>query len=188
MGHGAQSAVDWPTSFYWEELAEYYPKMKLILGVRDKQKWHRSCLFALNLYFYNPLLRVIAALNLVDIISLCAFQLIPKSVEEFGGIHNFYNEQRIVFDRVDERIKYMTTDPRYKDRVLIFKVSDGWKPLCKFLDVDVPKNKPFPRSNDAAAFSKNINAFMWKKIRNMLTNSKFLVAIAVIIAAAVILF
>lgn len=188
LGNNAQSAVDWPTSFYWAELAEYYPNMKMILGVRDKQKWHRSCLFALNLYFYNPLLRILAALHLVDIISFCAFQLIPKSVEEFGGIDVFYHDQQKVFDRIDERIEIMKTDPRYKDRVLIFKVTDGWEPLCTFLGVDVPKDKPFPRSNDAKAFSKNINAYMWKRINNLIGNRKFLMSIGCIITVVGILF
>ena len=32
------------------------------------------------------------------------------------------------------------------DRRLIFTPSDGWAPLCNFLDVPVPAD-PFPRSN-----------------------------------------
>jgi len=33
-----------------------------------------------------------------------------------------------------------------KDKLLIYDVKQGWEPLCKFLNKDVPK-KPFPRKN-----------------------------------------
>ena len=37
------------------------------------------------------------------------------------------------------------------ERLLVFEVSDGWQPLCDFLELPVP-NEPFPRSNDQDAF------------------------------------
>ena len=66
-----------------------------------------------------------------------ATELIPKSVEEFGGIDTFYNDKETVFKKMDERIKYMTTNDKIKDRVLIFSVKDGWPKLCEFLNVDM---------------------------------------------------
>lgn len=181
LANNAQSAVDWPTFFYWEQIAEYYPKCKLILTVRDKEKWYKSCIFALDLYFYNPLIRILEFFNLVDIVTLFAQQLIPKSVEEFGGINKFYYDKQSVFDHVDQRIKYMTTNEKYKHRVLIFSVKDGWEPLCKFLNVDIPKNKPFPRSNDGKALAENVKYYLWQITRRLLLNHTFLIIIALII-------
>jgi hypothetical protein len=37
------------------------------------------------------------------------------------------------------------------DRLLIFNPTDGWEPLCRFLDVPVPKGD-FPRSNAREEF------------------------------------
>ena len=37
------------------------------------------------------------------------------------------------------------------ERLLVFDVSEGWKPLCNFLGVAVPE-QAFPRSNDPDAF------------------------------------
>ena len=34
-----------------------------------------------------------------------------------------------------------------KDQLLVFDVSEGWEPLCKFLDLPVP-DVPFPNIND----------------------------------------
>eukprot|EP00483_Globobulimina_turgida_P002754 UN02759 len=105
LANGAQAAVDWPTFFYWEELAEFYPKCKLILTVRDKERWYKSCIFSLNLYFYNPLMRFLVWFKLIDIMHFVATELLPKSVEEFGGMDEFYNNKKHVFDQIDERIK-----------------------------------------------------------------------------------
>jgi hypothetical protein len=41
------------------------------------------------------------------------------------------------------------------DRLLVFKVSEGWGPLCAFLGVDKPDTK-FPNVNDRAEFKANI--------------------------------
>ena len=41
------------------------------------------------------------------------------------------------------------------DKLLIFKATDGWEPLCAFLDVASPDTK-FPNVNDRAEFKKHI--------------------------------
>lgn len=38
------------------------------------------------------------------------------------------------------------------ERLLKYEVKQGWEPLCNFLDVPVPKNKSFPRTNDTDGF------------------------------------
>lgn len=181
LANGAQAAVDWPTFFYWEEIAEYYPNCKLILTIRDKERWYKSCLQGLNLYFYNPILRIFVFFGLVDIMTFIARELLPKSVEEFGGIDKFYNDKQAVFNKVDERIKYMTTNEKYKDRVLIFSVKDGWPKLCEFLNVDIPKNTPFPRSNDSSALAKNTQKFVMQNVKRYIINHTFLFIFIIVI-------
>jgi hypothetical protein len=41
------------------------------------------------------------------------------------------------------------------DRLLVWSASDGWEPLCRFLEVDVP-DAPFPRANDAKMFNERV--------------------------------
>jgi Sulfotransferase domain len=41
------------------------------------------------------------------------------------------------------------------DRLLVYSVDQGWKPLCDFLGVPVPTT-PFPNVNDRAEFKKRI--------------------------------
>jgi hypothetical protein len=44
---------------------------------------------------------------------------------------------------------------------VFYDVRDGWEPLCKVLDVPVPKCIEFPRINDGAA----MDAFAQKQIQ-----------------------
>jgi hypothetical protein len=39
------------------------------------------------------------------------------------------------------------------ERLLVYEVAQGWKPLCEFLGVEEP-DEPFPHRNDAEEFRK----------------------------------
>ena len=58
-------------------------------------------------------------------------------------------------DRESARVVYYDHIERVKktipaDRLLLYHVKEGWRPLCEFLNVDVPENIPFPKVNDTA--------------------------------------
>ena len=38
------------------------------------------------------------------------------------------------------------------EKLLVYNVKEGWEPLCAFLGVEVPAEKPFPHDNDRANF------------------------------------
>src|SRR5262249_52433373 len=37
-----QSACDWPSCSFYQELADYYPDAKVILSLRDAKSWYKS--------------------------------------------------------------------------------------------------------------------------------------------------
>lgn len=39
---GYQATMDWPAAAYWRELAQHYPDAKIILSVRDPERWYES--------------------------------------------------------------------------------------------------------------------------------------------------
>ena len=39
-----------------------------------------------------------------------------------------------------------------KENLLEYRMGEGWKPLCDFLNVPVPEGKKFPRTNDTDGF------------------------------------
>lgn len=46
-----------------------------------------------------------------------------------------------------------------KEKLLVFHVKEGWKPLCEFLDRPIP-DQPFPRTNDSKEFQSNLKKGM----------------------------
>ncbi|VDP09081.1 unnamed protein product [Schistosoma mattheei] len=39
-------------------------------------------------------------------------------------------------------------------RLLIHRLGDGWEPLCRFLNVDIPANIPYPKMNQLSDMMK----------------------------------
>jgi len=39
---GYRSTVDWPTTRFWREVVDHYPDAKVILTVRDPDRWYES--------------------------------------------------------------------------------------------------------------------------------------------------
>jgi len=54
------------------------------------------------------------------------------------------------FERHNEEVK-RSVPP---ERLLVYEVSEGWKPLCDFLEVEVPEGVPFPHLNDRRSFGR----------------------------------
>jgi hypothetical protein len=59
----------------------------------------------------------------------------------------------------NERVKQVIP----KDKLLVFNVKQGWKPLCEFLGRQVPE-EPFPRANVGGEMVKGFVGDMFKKI------------------------
>jgi hypothetical protein len=64
-------------------------------------------------------------------------------------------------------------------RILRYRVQDGWKPLCEFLDVQCP-TQPFPRVNDAVELLDSGNASWNLAIRNSVRNVGLLVVVSMV--------
>lgn len=65
-----------------------------------------------------------------------------------------------------------------KDHLLVYNVKDGWEPLCKFLNLEIP-NKPFPHENIAGNITEKMmqtNPFFIRMQREMLASSLLICA------------
>ncbi|GAA4242133.1 sulfotransferase family protein [Actinomadura meridiana] len=149
---GYRSAVDWPAAGFWDVLADFYPSAKVILTVRDPQRWYES------------------TASTIHSIAMAH----PPSEEDGGLISEIQNVARDivwegVFDgRFDDRDHALDIFTEHADtvrrtiapeRLLEFQVSDGWEPLCAFLGVPVP-DEPFPHANDREQFGVWIEELM----------------------------
>ncbi len=56
-----------------------------------------------------------------------------------------------------------------KDRLLEYKLDDGWEPVCKFLGKPIP-HVPFPKINDQAYMDEGIRIVTARSMNNVLFN------------------
>jgi hypothetical protein len=153
---GYGSAVDWPAAAYWRELAAAYPDAKLVLTVRDPQAWYDSVRRTIFQQVIDPPMgirtaafRVLSTLspNLRAYLKMSRATIIQRVFD--GRIAD--REYAVgVFERHIERVRAEIP----AQRLLIYRVADGWEPLCEFLGVPVP-DAPFPHNNTAESFNRN---------------------------------
>jgi hypothetical protein len=155
---GYQSTVDWPGCAFYEELMQAYPDARVLLTVRDPERWYDSA----NETIYH-IYRSFTRSPLAIVFSLVAGVFVPsrKRVSQminaiiwegtFGG--NFEDRQLAIaiFNQHIEAVKQRVPP----DRLLVYNVKEGWQPLCAFLGVEVPVDKPFPHLNERSSFVGN---------------------------------
>ncbi len=139
---GYQATVDWPGCTFWRELVSTYPDAKVILTVRDAQRWYEST--------YNSIYQLSgrdgsAAETGEDGDLAKMVPTLRKLIWDgtFGGRFDDAEHAQDVFRHHNDAVRAGVDD----DRLLVYEVSQGWQPLCEFLGVDVP-DVDFPRMND----------------------------------------
>jgi hypothetical protein len=155
---GHQASVDWPGSFFWRELIDYYPEAKVLLSVRDGQAWATSMKNTIWGVFYDDVLMrdLSNARSKIDPGWHDYIELM-KSMWQKSGL---LGEMTGVFDpavlaSAMERHNQEVRDAVPAERLLEWRPADGWGPLCAFLDVPVPQ-APIPHVNDSAMFAGRI--------------------------------
>ena len=136
-----RAAIDWPSSLFWRDLMTIFPDAKLILTVRDPDSWWRSFSKTVAVDYTRPP---------PDNPGLRRWYDMAKEViatQTFGGMPNDRNTAIAAFERhIADVIETVSSE-----RLLVFQVSDGWDPLCRFLGRPIPRD-PFPRTNSTKEF------------------------------------
>lgn len=153
---GYQSCTDFPAAIYYREFMQQYPEAKVVLTVRDADKWYDSA--AKTIFRKIPAV-FMAMLPLFGLFSKMARSYLPihtcaQSVVHEGFFYGRTHDReytKTIFNAWNEEVK--RTVP--VERLLVFEVKDGWQPLCDFLGVPAP-SVPFPRANDGDSFDKNL--------------------------------
>jgi hypothetical protein len=151
-----EATVDWPGSFFYRELADAYPDAKVVLSVRDPEAWEKSMRTTIwdTIYGQSPAAHISKARELVD----PDWQHYIRLMARMWAAQGIFNGPEIYPGQLAEAItRYQDQVQRNipPDRLLVWGVGDGWEPLCRFLEVDVP-DKPFPRLNDSKMYVDRI--------------------------------
>ena len=148
------------TFFNWyKELMELYPRAKVLLTVRDPRRWFASMSVIHNIArtlsdkkLYAVLLTAMGLGQMV--------KFMRTHDPSMPGILGRINKAMLVGEveavevfnsHVEEVISVVLPE-----RLLVFDVRDGWKPLCAFLNKPVP-DIPFPNVNDTATMLLTFN-------------------------------
>jgi hypothetical protein len=153
-----QAAVDWPASFYYSDLMEAYPDSKVLLSVRSAESWERSMENTIWGTFYGDMLvhDLSTAWGRVDQKWADYITLMKSMWEKIGLLAGEFEgtgtaTMARAMERYNEEVK--ATVPA--DRLLVWSPSDGWAPLCEFLEVPVPEVQ-LPHINDTNGYTLGV--------------------------------
>lgn len=152
---GFNATVDWPGSYYYRELAEAYPDAKVLLSARSGESWARSVGATIWDSFFGD--------SVLHHLMMAQFRTDPARKQFLEMILDMFT-----------KTEFLGPDPRNYDpeaaaasmerhnaevresipshRLLEWWPTDGWEPLCEFLEVPVPA-EPVPNTNNAASYT-----------------------------------
>jgi hypothetical protein len=139
---GFRATVDFPACTSYAALAEHYPNAKVLLSVRDANKWVQSTQDTI----FSP--RWIEFLQ-----TSIAGPYMKATIDDYfdGRMH----DRDFLAERFEQHVEAVRAAIP-PERLLVYQVTEGWEPLCSFLDVPVPA-EPFPHINDTAATQEIID-------------------------------
>lgn len=153
---GFEATVDWPGSFFYGELLDLYPEAKVLLSVRDGDTWAQSMHETIWGMFYDDvLMRDLSSARCHVDPKWRGYIEMMKDMWERSGLLNGDDTTLEWMSGAMTRYNEEVQDTVPPERLLVWTPSDGWEPLCEFLDVPVPDG-PFPRLNDAKQFGERI--------------------------------
>jgi len=150
-----KARVDYPACGMYKELMQAYPKAKVLLTVRDPEKWYDSVINTIWSWRCPEQHWAVRIYKAGRECQECAKCFHKATV--LPGVERTDREGSIKsFKAWIERVK-ATVPP---EKLLIFDVKEGWEPLCKFLNVPVP-DEPFPNVNDKEEINKMMDGIIW---------------------------
>jgi hypothetical protein len=159
---GYDATLDWPACTFYEEFMERHPEAKVLLSVRDPERWYestRTTIYELTMLLgSSPTVRFV--FGLLTLLTYGGFAgrktTLPHDDIWDGTFDGRFEDKSYaieIFERHDEEVKRRVPP----GRLLVYEVKDGWGPLCAFLCVPEPE-EPFPRLNDAAQMRLGMKA------------------------------
>lgn len=149
----SQATVDWPGGFFWRELMEAYPDAKVLLSVRDPEKWEPSFRETIwDMGHGGSLLHLMSSARaLVDPQWRRYVDFVERMFWGPDGTFAAGHEQpqQLIDAAIAHNEAVKAAVPA--DRLLVWSVSEGWGPLCEFLQVPEPE-QPLPHVNDRETF------------------------------------
>lgn len=165
---GFRGGVDLPCALFYKELMEVFPNAKVILSVRDPKSWYKSVKetifkghndfvgFPLNFWGYlNGMSKNFLMVEKLTKSGQNRFNLGKSSRVKFLTLNlSFLGVFDVIREGEESSVNFFNhwvaevKNHVPSEKLLIFDVKEGWKPLCEFLNLPVPEME-FPKTNDS---------------------------------------
>ncbi|CVL10637.1 uncharacterized protein FPRN_12769 [Fusarium proliferatum] len=166
------AVADLPAICFVEELVAAYPDAKVIITWRDVDSWRRSMDSTGGRVLRWPLWNTLARWDTALAGPFWGFS--KKVMTDFSD----KSPARQAFHEHYDLVKKIAP----AERMLEFKVQEGWGPLCKFLDKEIPEEE-FPKLNDSKQFVLAHSLMWWIAFAKMVGKASFMTAISGVIAS-----
>ena len=172
---GYVAAVDYPGCMFYEEFMKINPDAKVVLTVRDTpEAWAKSA--RETIFMWNTVQSWLKrkVMVFVKVVLNPHMYWISRMMVKVHGLDPNDPKTDLAQMYTDWNNRVIETVPA--EKLLIFNVKEGWKPLCDFLGVPVP-DTPFPRVNSTANFKEMMGARIKKTMGGLLLKCLLVVAI-----------
>ncbi len=147
------AAVDNPACCVWRELMIAYPDAKVLLTIhpRGADAWYES---TLDTIYFTETMWQFKLLKLTTPFGRKMGDMCHKLIWQRSHKGTMSDRSKAIahYDQHIADVK-ASVPP---EKLLVFSVDQGWKPLCQFLGVPEPP-MAFPNVNDRAAIKQTIN-------------------------------
>lgn len=134
------------------QLVKVYPDAKVLLTIRDFDKWYISynAIFQ-QMWSFSADLAINYAEPLIGSETGSASRKAILGFFEAKNVDEARNNARTVYDRHYQQLQEMVPP----EKLLVYRMGEGWEPMCGFLNKPVP-DVAFPWVNEAAALKEKI--------------------------------
>ncbi|KAI0550976.1 P-loop containing nucleoside triphosphate hydrolase protein [Xylaria curta] len=188
-----QVVVDAPSCYFATQLTKAYPDAKVVILNRDPEEWYIS--------FANTVQKLIKSREYLERLEMILRPCLPTQASAIIRIGNLLSRSGIGLGSYG-KVECLEFFHRYYaecrasipvERCIDFKVQDGWTPLCKHLDLPVPRlqtvngwiHAPFPQANDTESFHSWVariqDSMLRQTWRNMMLCGLVLLGIIVLL-------
>lgn len=180
LGH-CGAVTDIPAINFAAELIEFYPDAKIVLVERDIDSWYASWSAFLNAAM-KPGIPLLAKLD----------KEVLGRISRIGGRGTRLlagNPQSVDAAKARSKQEYrkhyaLVRSLAPKERLLEFKLSDGWVPLCEFLGKEIPE-EPFPHVNESAKNRQHFIELRAMAMKRIVRKGIMLSTVAAVVAGVV---
>ncbi|KAH8647068.1 P-loop containing nucleoside triphosphate hydrolase protein [Tricladium varicosporioides] len=161
LGHYS-GASDVPCIAFTPELIAAYPEAKVILVDRDIEKWYNS--------FNNAVIIHTFAFKNWFVARIDPYLVGPLETMHKRWVRGWFRSNNTEEMRANARSMYvehydLVKKITPKGNLLVYKLGDGWEPLCEFLGKDIPEIE-FPRVNDTDTMNEKLRSAAVQGFKN----------------------